>query len=320
MSSSSHSKAHWRTGGSTTVLPQLKKDARCLRLATLSFRLDGEHGGLAPGILTGALSATFGGRRARADLILVAGHSLASEPKPSAVLRASAGAPVLLEVRDRPGGPARWVLFARNLSGAKAIVREDQIVRHRGSPARAFNTLRSVAFAGKGHVVFDRTGVRAVLLICGENNALSRRNQTSVLRGRRTRSAYSQPRDKQPPLLAGEWLVLNPAHAAYEAVGTTYAGWGKVAWFRRKRVKYPPLLREWTKPLGKCYRDGSRDPFAILHANNFTGSPATRTLASRLFVRGRGKTGRVLSGPREQNWYVVTYDVAVSGKKGDEVE
>ena len=319
MSSSAKAKSRWRTGGGTVALPLQKKGARFLRLATLSFRTDRGHGGLSRVVLARALSTAFGARRVSADLVLAAGHSLASEPKPSTILEATDGVPVLLEVRERPEGPARWVLFAKNLPGTKAVLREEQIVQQIGSSTKAFGTLRSVLLGGKGHVVFEGTGVRAVLLICGENNALNRKNLFSVFRGRPRSEVYAGSSGGGDPLLDESWLVLNPAHGAYGAIGTTRAGWGKVGSFIRKGRRYKPLLQQWTYPSGKPYRDGTRDPFAVLHCNNFTGDPRTIRLASRLFTLGRSvhaNMPRHAGRSSEQDWVATVYNLPLPVAKG----
>jgi hypothetical protein len=228
------------------------------------------------------LSSIAGAVNARSkpslQLLLCAGHGLASAPQPRAILDASGGAPVVYETDN--GDETRSYRLAVNVDGGprSIVLRNRQLVVH-AEDATANNELQRslVDLVARRAGVIDAAAdqLSLVLMICGENNAVHHGRPASVMAGGRQADLSS---------LKGRWILLNPAHRAYGSVG---GGRVKV---EAGQYGHGPMLGHLAAT-DRTFNDGTRTPEAVIHCNTYYPGPgdraeATRRNASVAFSRG----------------------------------
>jgi hypothetical protein len=274
-----------------------------LRVGTLSWSVPKRvYGRLRTGEFLSALEQVAG-RECRPDLLLVSGRTLADEPDALDLAERAAGIPVVLEIANRDGS-ARWLL-ANGRSPCLTLLRQSQILVRSGDSDDTYRRLVAEVVVGNGVIRFGANGMKLLLLICGENNAL--RWDSSNL------SALYYPAAGLADLLGGRWVVLNPAHSPYwpQIRSKGFAKVGVVAGSGETMAR--PVARSRT------YKDGTSSPIAFVHANNFYAEePKTKAYASVAFgANGRmtpTHTGKgVVSGQcgEDIHWMFSGYEIPI---------
>ncbi|NMO14572.1 hypothetical protein HPC49_13590 [Pyxidicoccus fallax] len=294
--------------GQGVTLPRRSTGA-LLRIATLS-RVE-EAGIDAPYPTEDALQAlraasrhaAFGGE----DFWLCSGYTLSRLPDAEEVLEASGQVSVIFEVWDsKTSGFVSWFCAFRGKTKARCVLlRRGQFIFRRRDlhdEPRSVQKLARVLELGAGTIRFDGLNLTLVLLICGENNAVTALRETA--------SKSDTPALRQ--IVSAPWAVLNPSHHAYwpQSKMTGFAKVGRVG-------NAGPTLAHHVQ-------SGQGSASFILHCNNYLrrdlnpdAERRTRQYASVVFTEATGRTplAPTASSPTNcQNspaWYAVRYQVAL---------
>lgn len=207
------------------------------------------------------LAAVFGGRGPY-DLILSAGLTVLGSPPAEAVLAASGGSPVLFESRTALGFAWRLVYTRGGLARSAVLRREQLVFRSKDWPG--MERLAKAVASGAGLITFVDSGVRLVLLICGENNWLETGKGPSVFRG----LPADVPADAMRAAVGASWAALNPAHDPYLKQKIKNGGLGKIERVQNRAGTFGPTLGRLVEQGGQ-FRDGIAPPVALIHVNNF---------------------------------------------------
>lgn len=239
----------------------------------------------------------------RCDLVLCAGRAVMNHPLPHEMMAASRRSPVVFERDD-----GRWcVVHEERGVATRSVVRDKQEVFRRdqfdGGEHKGNNPVAAALARGEGIIHAEQLGVRFVLFICGENNALCYGSGASVLRD--VPDELTVPSD-----LHQRWILLNPAHKPYPK--GSRRGLTKVECVGKIGPMLGQLVgSEWV------YRDATVPPIAVIHCNNFRTKAAdsekdacTRHNASVVFVKNRQHIPAREVGNDETR--IVVYDVPLA--------
>lgn len=302
--------------GASVVLNRRTPHGSPLRLGALSWGV-GDCWQQSPDEFLASLTGTD---LRTCDLAVAAGLTLASPPQPRAVLDASGGTPVLFEVAAE-GGDRSWLLAHRGHSSPQAVVLRRRQLVERFDDHEGFGRLAEAVAAGAGVISFEGTDLRLVLFICGENNLPAPDAARSVLK----RMPGDPGRaDRLTNLLAGPWLMLNPAHAPYyPPIRST--GFAKVGVVRFDGGQAGPTLRRLAEHEGR-YRDGTAGPVAVVHVNNFDPRhPTTEEYAAVAFgdtparvSRPTAPAGGEVAAPPQvaRRWRACVFEVGTTAGGG----
>jgi hypothetical protein len=275
------------------VLPCGHRAGRCLRLATLSWNL---AWGQEPVQTVADFLASVGAAcqdGEENDLVLAAGKYVAACPSAADLLGVSRGAPVVFEALAEGGTESWFIAYRREGVPTLTMLRREQLV-FTAHQYDAFPDLAEVIANGEGVIRFEGSGLTLVLFLCGENNVPQAARLASVLQ---EVPAHLQADGSISRILSGEWILLNPAHRPYwPQVG--HKGFLKVGYRTRKDGQVIGRTLERLVTGRRRFRDGTRGPVAVVHANNFHADrEATVPFASVVFG-DRTERVHLLSEPR----------------------
>lgn len=234
--------------GRTIRLPRASVGSQ-LSIGTLSWnRLDHPHLAL-PALLKSLTDAQIPNDT---DLTICAGFTLARAAKPSTILNASGGSPVLYEVGSE------WRVASYANGKARSTQLRDRQLLGRFDDDAGSRKLARLLSKGGGVLFFPGVATRLVLFICGENNILTYTRRGSVIKAGDKLSF---------PDLSHDWIGLNPAHFPYKKpVAAT--GFGKVA---ETASGQGPTLGKLVQKRDPR-KNGTVPPRAVVHCNNLDKS------------------------------------------------